>query len=154
MADYTTNTIQAGDVLLFHENDRGNIREANGYMEMTQGYETMLYLSHFGGNEDDNGSEATAKKQYWGNEGEPPERQLRARLQSQLSGRPLTSASLVDIAAAALEDLERDFVTPGHAESAEIESVELVTAKHVRITESLTFPDGTVMPFTIESRSE
>ena len=153
MADWTTNSIQTGDVLLLIENDRGNIYESDGYIEMTQGLETLHTLSHFGGNEADNGSEATVDKQWWGNEGEPPENQLRSRLQYELNGKPLTSASLVDVAAAALEDLDREFVTPGIAVGAEIVSVELVSAKHTRIVERLTFSDGTTRTFTVESEA-
>lgn len=150
MGDYSTNSIQLGDVLMFFEDDCGEIEEANGFITMTQGIETALVLTHFGGNEEDDGSEATAALQWWGNEGETQEHQYRSRLQSLLRGGSLTSDSLGELAAAALEDLNRDWVLTGLASEVEILSVELVTPEWVKITEQLTFHDGSSATYSVE----
>ena len=149
MGDYSTNAIQEGDVLMHHSEDRGDITELDGFIVMTKSFETMIYFSHFGGNEDDDGSEATKKNQWWGNEGEPEENQYRSRLQAMLDGRPLTSATLPLLADAALEDLERDFV-PVLAKSAEVTLVEIISPKHFKIHEQLVLQDDTVIPFVVE----
>jgi len=131
MGDYQTNTNQQGDVLLYHgAEDRGDINEANGLIEMTTGFETMAYLALFGGNDDDDGTAATEKQQWWGNEGEPDEQQYRGRFQSYLTGEPITSATLPEMEAAAIEDLAAAFV-PLYAESVTC-SLSLVTPKMVK----------------------
>jgi hypothetical protein len=105
MADYRSNSIQQGDVYLFDGPDGGDIEISGGYVSMTQFIETAVYLCWFGGNFDDDGSQATEKKQWWGNEGEPKENQYRGKLQSLLHGRPLTSALLPKIEKAAEDDV-------------------------------------------------
>jgi hypothetical protein len=105
MADYRTNSMQQGDVYLFDGPDGGDIKLSGGYVTMTQYIETAVYLCWFGGNFDDDGSQATEKKQWWGNEGEPKENQYRGKLQSLLHGRPLTSALLPKIEKAAEDDV-------------------------------------------------
>lgn len=117
MGDYGTNTNQQGDVLMYHSSeDCGDIKESGGIIEMTTFFETMAYLALFGGNEDDDGSQSTEKKQWCGNEGEPVEQQYRGRLQAMLSGVPLTSASLPVIEEAAKDDVEAAFL-PDYASS-------------------------------------
>lgn len=105
MADYLTNSIQQGDVYLFDGPDGGDIELSSGYITMTQFIESAVYLCWFGGNWDDDGSQATEKKQWWGNDGEPQENQYRGKLQSLLHGHPLTSALLPKIEKAAEEDI-------------------------------------------------
>jgi hypothetical protein len=104
--DYGANIPQQGDVYLFDDTDGGNIEVSNGFVTMTKYVETLVYLCWFGGNREDDGSKATEKLQWWGNEGEPPERQYRGKLQSLLYGRPVTSALLPKIEEAALDDLK------------------------------------------------
>lgn len=132
MVDYGTNTNQQGDVLLYHgDKDAGEINESGGIIEMTQRYETMAYLALFGGNQEDDGSSATEKLQFWGNEGEPPERQYRGRFQVRLSGAPLTSASLKDLETDALYDLESAFL-PDYALSVSV-SASILSPKKVKL---------------------
>lgn len=57
---------QQGDVLLFQTTDDGEINVDGGLVEMTGGLDTSVYLSMFGGNQDDStGQDST--KQWWGN---------------------------------------------------------------------------------------
>lgn len=121
MADFGQNAIQSGDVLLFHSNsDCGDITEEGGIVQMTQGFETMVYLVLMGGNEEDDGSESTSKLQWWGNEGEPEERQYRGKFHSKIKGgRPITSAFISECQSSGLEDLETAFIQGGFAKSVE-----------------------------------
>jgi phage gp46-like protein len=57
------------DVRLFHTANGGEIEVKNGVV-MDDGLATAAYLSLFGGNRRDNGSDATKRKQWWGNLGE------------------------------------------------------------------------------------
>lgn len=118
MADYGTNAIQQGDVYMFDGPNGGDIQEekrsysfgsgplVSSFIVMTEFIETAVYLCWFGGNADDDGSQATALKQWWGNEGETKERQYRGKLQSLLDGRPITSALLPKIEEAATDDVK------------------------------------------------
>lgn len=94
------------DVLLFHTVDGGEISIENGTLRMDRaGLETAAYLSMFGGNEDDRGIPADDSKQFWGNLGEPAERQYRSETQALLRSLPLIPASLRKVEGAAQRDL-------------------------------------------------
>jgi len=54
------------DVYLFQTNDDGEICIENGIVSLTGGLDTAAYLSLFGGNEQDDGSQNTSLN-YWGN---------------------------------------------------------------------------------------
>jgi len=57
---------QQGDVKLFQTTDDGDIYVVNGIVEMSGGLETSAYLSLFGGNEDDDGSDGSPFS-WWAN---------------------------------------------------------------------------------------
>lgn len=151
MGDYSTNAIQAGDVLMFFVDDRGEIEEKDGFITMTGSFETMIHLCLFGGNEDDDGSESTKKEQWWGNEGEPVINQYRSRFQFLCArGTPLTSASIAEFAEAASGDLEAAFVVGGYADSVEIDAIELVNPKRIGVTGRIVLNKENVIPFEVE----
>jgi phage gp46-like protein len=150
MGDYQTNTNQQGDVLLYHgPEDCGEINEADGIIQMTQFYETMAYLALFGGNQEDDGSAATEKLQWWGNEDEPEERQYRGRFQARLSGAPLTSASILDLEADAKYDLESVFL-PDYAASVSV-SASIVAPKMVHFEINIEAKSGEVYSMEFEA---
>jgi phage gp46-like protein len=121
MATYGQNAEQIGDILMIHQSDCGDIVEQGGIITMTKFFETMVYLILFGSNEDDDGSESTSKNQWWGNEGEPEEEQYRGRFHYLTNtGRPITSAFLIEVRDAAVEDLEKGLVIPGYADSVSV----------------------------------
>lgn len=94
------------DVLLRLENDGGEIQYVNGQAVMSDGLETAVTLSLFGGNEDDDGSEATKSKQWWGNLSERTEsRMYRSETQALLRALPATAANLRRLEDAANRDL-------------------------------------------------
>jgi phage gp46-like protein len=94
------------DVLLFHEDDGGEIEIENGTVSVVPvGLRTAAYLSLFGGNERDRGFPADDHLQWWGNLGEPPERRYRSETQGLLRSLPLVPASLRAVEGAALRDL-------------------------------------------------
>ena len=103
------NNIQLGDVLLCQGTDDGNVNVEGGILEMTQGLETMYYLILCGGNSRDLNTPETARLQWLGNEDEPIENQLRGRFQSMLDGLPITSGTLSELRAVAIEDLTVGF---------------------------------------------
>ena len=149
MGNYQTNTNQQGDVLLYHgPEDRGDINESNGIIEMTRGFETMAYLALLGGNSDDDGTAATEKKQWCGNEGEPVERQYRGRFQSYLNGAPITSGIVPEMEAAATEDLSAAFV-PEYAESVTC-SISLPGPKRVSLEIQINLYNAEAIPITLE----
>lgn len=96
---------QQGDVLLFQTLNDGDISVESGLVEMSSGLETAVYLSLFGGNEDDDGS-ADNPDNWWGNLDETqPEREYHSETQNLLQAIPATAANLRKIEDAARRDL-------------------------------------------------
>lgn len=123
---------QQGDVLLFQTDNGGDIVVENGLVEMSGGLETSAYLSMFGGNEDDDGSDGSPYT-YWGNLDENEESfQYRSETQNLLQSIPATSANLRRIEAAAGRDLAW-FVTDKVASSVAAEA-SIPTLNRVKIT--------------------
>ena len=97
---------QQGDVILFQSLDDGEITVEAGVVEMDGGLRTAGYLSLFGGNENDDGSENNSLE-WWGNAiGEEPEDRQVSRTQFLLRSIPATSGNLLRIEDAAKEDLQ------------------------------------------------
>lgn len=90
------------DVLLFQTLDDGDVTDQ---LTTTEGLETAVYLSLFGGNENDDGQPDNPLA-YWANVNadEENERQV-SRLQNLLIGLPATTGNLKRLNDAALADL-------------------------------------------------
>lgn len=128
----TATAIRQGDVLLAHATDGGDVTLVGGDLQMTAGLETAVYQSLFGGDEADNGSDATARFQWWGNRTESdPDRQQRSRLQAALSDIPITSANLRLLRDAARADIEW-LSARGHADTVTV-SVQAVDRGRVLV---------------------
>lgn len=94
------------DVRLFCTPDGGNIEIVNGQVVMADSPETAVYLSLFGGNERDTGSDGDRPLQWWGNLDEPDtQRRYRSETQSLLRAIPATPANLHRIEDAVSRDL-------------------------------------------------
>lgn len=95
------------DVLLFQTIDGGNVTiEPNQDIKTTGGFETDFYLSLFGGNEGDNGSNGN-KNNWWANLLEnDPAYQFRSKTQNLLISLPLVSGNLRKIEDAVKSDLK------------------------------------------------
>lgn len=94
------------DVLLRETNDGGDITAEHGLLLMSEGLETAVFLSLFGGNEDDPGDGAT-ELQWWGNLGETePARTYRSETQHLIKSLPATSGNLRRIEQAVGRDLQ------------------------------------------------
>lgn len=94
------------DVRMTHTLDGGEIEVLEGRFTLDDGPATAAYLSLFGGNELDDGSAATAAKQWWGNLTESNSaRQMRSETQHLLRALPATSGNLTRLADAAKRDL-------------------------------------------------
>lgn len=92
------------DILLFQTNDGGDINIVNGIVETTFGLETAVYLSLFGGNENDNGI-GNNLAQWWGNIDKPLLNHYRSQTQHTLESIPLISGNLTRIRDAINNDL-------------------------------------------------
>jgi hypothetical protein len=113
--------LQEGDVLLYQTLDDGEMNIVDGITELTPTFDTMVYLSLFGGNVDDPGGSDTTK-QWWGNFGEPEaSKQYRSETQYLLRSLPMTSANLKRLEKAATRDLTRDFLDTGIASEVSVE---------------------------------
>lgn len=105
---------QQGDVILCQTIDDGDISVENGIVAMSGGMETAAYLSLFGGNEDDDGSDNNPAN-WWGNIDETQaEREYRSETQHLLQALPATANNLRRVEAAAGRDLAW-FISAGAA---------------------------------------
>jgi phage gp46-like protein len=94
------------DVRLYQTNDGGEIDFVSGAPVMGDGLESAVFLSLFGGNEDDSGLESDDSKQFWGNLSEPlTERRFRSETQALLNASPVLPANLIKFQDAAEADL-------------------------------------------------
>jgi len=93
------------DVLLFQTPDDGDVSIDGGQFQLTDGLETAVYLSLFGGNWQDDGSEGNPL-QWWGNADviDPLQRQT-SRTQYLLQSLSATSGNLKRVEDAAAADL-------------------------------------------------
>jgi len=130
------------------DQDSGDILVEDGFVVMTRSFETMAYLCLFGGNEDDDGSDATKNFQWWGNEGELEERQYRGQFQALLKGAPVTSQTRIDLGNAALADLEDVFVGGGYASAVDLD-IEMPSNKRVELAISIKLTDGRELPLRV-----
>lgn len=94
------------DLLFTATPDGGEIVMENGQFVLCDGKYAAVYLSLFGGNDDDSGLEGDDRKQWWGNMDETvPERRYRSETQHALKAAPLIPASLTGFEDAAKRDL-------------------------------------------------
>lgn len=94
------------DVLLRQTNDGGDISIQGGLLELSEGFETAVYLSLFGGNEDDPADTDTTQ-QWWGNLLDvEPERAYRSETQFLVKSLPAIPFNLRRIEQAAARDLK------------------------------------------------
>jgi len=98
-----------GDLLLKNTLDGGDIELTDDDLFVSdQGFDTAIYLSLFGGNELDNGSDSTKPKTWWGNltETDNPERKIISHTQFIITGLPATPANLNKLKEAIKADLQ------------------------------------------------
>ena len=97
---------QDGDVNLIHQPDGGNILVENGVAEMAGGLGNAVYLSLFGGNDDDSGG-ANRTNSWWANLDElRPDRRYVSELQYLTGSIPALPVNLRRIEDAAYRDLQ------------------------------------------------
>jgi phage gp46-like protein len=97
-----------GDVLLLNTQDGGDILfDENNFIMNDTGFSTAIYLTLFSGNDEDDGTESTKNKQYWGNllEKDTPERKLTSRTQNFMKGSSLTPGNLIKLKELIKQDL-------------------------------------------------
>lgn len=120
------------DPLLKLEENGGDLVFTGGDVEISNGLESAVVLSLFGGNEQDDATQATEQLQYWGNLlTDDTDEWLRSRTQAALRGLPANTASLLVLKDAVENDLDwmkGDIVTDFSV------SVELTSVRRVAIT--------------------
>lgn len=136
------------DVRHYHAPDGGEISIENGQPEMADGLETATYLSLFGGNERDSGSDADVALMWWGSIGEPVERQYRSELQNLLRALPAVPFNLKRIEDAAVNDLAW-MTSTGLAKSVNV-TARIPALNTVQIDIAIKI-DGQVINFTFTS---
>lgn len=95
------------DIALFHTADGGEVEIVNGEIALDHTPRTAVYLSMFGGNDQDGGTQATEHLQWWGNLIEPETtRRYRCETQHILRALPAVSANLPRVSDAVKRDLE------------------------------------------------
>ena len=99
------NTYQDGDVLFLMTPDGGEMNIQDGLTEMTALWDSFVLIALMGSNREDDGTAATNKKQYMGNEDEEPQYQNRSRFHSMIYGKPITSETIKELGEAAALDI-------------------------------------------------
>jgi phage gp46-like protein len=93
------------DVLIEQSDDGGEVAIESGLVSLTDDLRSAVYLSLFGGNEDDDGLDSSA--QWWGNLDETdPARRYRSRVEYLLQSLAPSSANLLLLEDAARTDLQ------------------------------------------------
>lgn len=94
------------DVLIFQTPDGGEVTCTAGQILLDDGVASVVYISLWGGNEDDSGSDADKPKEFWANKIETDAtKKIRSRTQALLRSIPATSGNLRLIEEAVAQDL-------------------------------------------------
>lgn len=111
-----------GDLLLKSTNDGGDIEIQDDFFVMEGGLKSATYISLFGGNIKDNGTESTKNKSWWGNQLSPnePNKKIISRTMAIIKGLPATPANLRKVEQSASDDLSW-FKDEGICDNIEIE---------------------------------
>lgn len=137
------------DVRLFHTPDGGDIEITGGLVTMSDGLETAVYLSLFGGNERDSGLQSDDSLQWWGNLDERDEdKKYRSETQALLRSLDPTPANLRRIEDAVARDL--DWLKREIASRLEV-SVSIPRLRAISIDVAVTLKSGTKHPFQFET---
>lgn len=131
--------------------DGGNITVENGTIKLDDGLVAAVYLSAFGGNEDDSGMDGDVRRQWWGNLDEPvPERTYRSETQYLLRGLPLIPANLKRVEDAFARDT--DWMVPSVASAIEF-SASMPAVNTIRIDGAVVV-DGKRIPFSFTEQAQ
>ena len=95
-----------GDLLLHDTLDGGDITINNGFIASDRTFNTAIYLSLFGGNQEDNGR-VRNRKTWWGNtlRGVNENQKLVSRFQAIIFGLPISTKNILEAEEAAKLDL-------------------------------------------------
>jgi phage gp46-like protein len=94
------------DVRLLQTEDGGEVELVGGQITLDEGLDSAVFLSLFGGNDDDSGLDGDKPRQWWGNVDELDEaRKYRSLTQYLLRSLPLIPNNLRRIEDAAVSDL-------------------------------------------------
>lgn len=95
------------DVVLFQTDNGGEIECVAGQITLDEGLFSAVFISLFGGNEDDSGDDVDKSREWWGNKIETdPTKKIRSRTGSLLRSLPAISGNLGRIEDAVTLDLQ------------------------------------------------
>lgn len=133
------------DVRIYQTDDGGEIDYVNGQAVMSDGLESAVYLSLFGGNEQDSGLSADDSLQWWGNFTEAlAERRYRSETQGLLRSIPPIPANLRRVEDAVGADLAWMLDTKLATFVGAVASMPAINTVKIDIRVQI---DGTVFPF-------
>jgi len=122
-----------GDVKLFQTDDNGDIESIAGIITMSGGLEVAVYLSLFGGNQNDTARMGKKNNSWWGNRGEVAASQYRSATQNLLASIPATSSNLLKIQDSVIFDLAW-LLNEGIASSVDVAvSIPALNAIHIDV---------------------
>ncbi len=109
-----------GDVLLVETDDGADIVIENGQIVSSENAQTAVFLSLFGGNDED--ADGREKESWWGNEiaGTALAERVQSGFLAEITGKAITSSMLQKSKAAAESDLQW-LISEGFADSVEVE---------------------------------
>ncbi len=138
------------ELKLTHTPDGGEIEIINGQLVLSDGIDESVYLSLFGGAEEDSGLQNTESLQWWGNLlDEDPARKYRSETQFLLRSLPATTGNLQLVDDAIGRDLAW-MIDSGVAQQI-TKTLRMTSPKRIEITISLTI-DGRQLPRMTFSR--
>lgn len=139
------------DALFSCGQDGGDITIENGTIQLDDGLVAAVYLSWFGGNEEDSGMDGDIRRQWWANTCEPePSRQYRSELQYLLRSMPLTPANLKRAQDAAERDVAW-MITTGIAKSVSVTAT--IPALNTIKLAGAVIVDGVKYPFSFTEKT-
>lgn len=133
---------------MLHTPDGGDIEIINGLVTLDDGLFAAVYLSLFGGNDNDSGLPGDQSKQWWGNFGEvDPARCYRSETQFVLTSLPATTGNLRRLEAAIKNDLA--WLVSGGMARAVTASASMPARNRVNVAAVLSFDVGEDRRFDI-----
>ena len=133
------------DVLLSQTPDGGEVTWINGEPSLTDGLDNAVFLSLFGGEVRDSGSDGDKPLEWWGNKIETdPAARYRSETQALIAALPLIPANMQRIEDAATRDLA--WMVPSLAQTVVVDtSMPALNTLQIDVTLSV---DGQKYPYT------
>ncbi len=139
-----------GDLLIECTKDGGDIVIHDNFFQSTQSLETAIYLSLFGGNYGNNGTEATTNNVWWGDQlsTNEPNEYLVSKTQNIIWGESAHPTHIRKLELSIQDDLAW-MVSSGIAKSTEV-LVSIPTRNRINIEIRVVMPNNTSTTYILE----